>query len=647
MLEGQNKLMAGGNALQDMYDAQEAIQQKDNLFNQHFDRNQAEYSAPLFQGDPIQAAIDLEYPGATQITDFVDAMDGDTNAYKKILAQDGQISSGRGGIPVEMPIISDGDSENIFQNQDVDADAYQRALEKDRYQTQINNPTADFSGTMKNYGSGFKSHEPQARLSDVSSATPMQLAGSGSTLSGDQLNTRHPAYQAMLDRQANEAENIFQTQDVGADAYQRALEKDRYQTQINNPTADFSGTMKNYGSGFKSHEPQARLSDVSSATPMQLAGSGSTLSGDQLNTRHPAYQAMLAREINEAENLFQNQDIGFPVETRGSFAGSSAGLGATKDGPKTSPSGWTASTVKDSDVYSAAIDDSMEVLGSDGMAGMYLDGTPMQLHKGKLLGAIKDGPKTGPSSTNATDVKLENLVEQMETGGSGYLNSLKGLPLRLLTGGDVTEKAINQHIINKSEDYGDGLAGYMDESSDGYKAVSGNPYHIRSGRDVGNLSGDKNLPLGGIPAALGGYAYQQLSEGAKDFGVEGLLQATDNARGLALSGNAPAVQSIFDFVDSASDNIAAGKERDAVIKKEIKEKTFTPRVVAPKKKVEAKKKKTTPKRVTVNYNKNKPVKVKSKPSRTPVPKVTRTTGSRGGRGNVSKKKKTYTSRGRW
>ena len=169
-------------------------------------------------------------------------------------------------------------------------------------------------------------------------------------------------------------------------------------------------------------------------------------------------------------------------------------------------------------------------------------------------GTETEGGKTGFSGKNATDVTLENLVEQMETGGSGYLNSLRGLPMRLLTGGDVTEKAINQHIINKSEDYGDGLAGYKDESTDGYTAVSGNPYHIRSGRDVGNLTGDKNLLLGGIPAALGGYAYQQLSEGAKDFGIEGLLQATDNARGLALSGNAPAVKSIFDVVDNYNES---------------------------------------------------------------------------------------------
>ena len=222
--------------------------EQDNLFDEHYDRNQAEYKPTLSDYHPDATPMQLAGSGST--------LSGE------------KLNTRHPAYQAQLDRVAN-ESENIFQNQDVDADAYQRALEKDRYQTQINNPTADFSGHMKNYGSGFKSHEPQAKLSDVSSATPMQLAGSGSTLSGDQLNTRHPAYQAGLDRAANESENIFQTQDVEADAYQRALEKDRYQTQINNPTADFSGTMKNYGSGFK--EPQASLSDVTDAKPLGFA----------------------------------------------------------------------------------------------------------------------------------------------------------------------------------------------------------------------------------------------------------------------------------------------------------------------------------------------------------------------------------------
>ncbi len=74
-----------------------------------------------------------------------------------------------------------GERENLLQNQDVEAANYQRALDaqkieldKQRYNTQISNPTADFSGYMRNYGSGFT--EPQASISDVTDATPMQFA---------------------------------------------------------------------------------------------------------------------------------------------------------------------------------------------------------------------------------------------------------------------------------------------------------------------------------------------------------------------------------------------------------------------------------------------------------------------------------------
>jgi len=73
------------------------------------------------------------------------------------------------------------------------------------------------------------------------------------------------------------------------------------------------------------------------------------------------------------------------------------------------------------------------------------------------------------------------------------------------------------------------------------------------------------------------------------------------------------------------------------------EQTKTPVYVAPKQTVADRKGYTptpAPKpKVKVNYNKNKPVAVKSKPSRTPAPKPTRTTGSRGGRGNVSARRR--------
>jgi len=271
------------------------------------------------------------------------------------------------------------------------------------------------------------------------------------------------------------------------------------------------------------------------ATPMQLAGSGSTLSGEQLNTRHPAYQAQLAREINEAENLFQNQDTGFPTETRGSFAGSSADLSATKDGPKTGPSGTTA--------------------------------------------------------IDANNKNLDKMIEQnnlpwRDRENTSLFSSFNpiDIALRLASGGDVTENAIAAHRANKEGDYGDGLKSYKDENLqklDGslYQPVSDatDGYHFRSGKDAGKLSGSQDLTLGGLPMAAGSWLYQQ-ANGLLDgtVGSNANKQSIDNMQGLIASGNAPAVKTLFD-------NVAAGKVRDANIKKSTSDGTFKPGVKAPAK----------------------------------------------------------------
>jgi hypothetical protein len=91
----------------------------------------------------------------------------------------------------------------------------------------------------------------------------------------------------------------------------------------------------------------------------------------------------------------------------------------------------------------------------------------------------------------------------------------------------------------------------MDESLDGYVPVSDatGGYHYRSGKDFANLASG-NLPLGGIPAALGGHAYQQLNalyDRDGTFGKNAYLQATDNMMGLIGSGKAPGLKSLYDF----------------------------------------------------------------------------------------------------
>ncbi len=266
--------------------------------------------------------------------------------------------------------------------------------------------------------------------------------------------------------------------------------------------------------------------------------------------------------------------------------------------------------------------------------------------------------KTGDALDNRYGGVMDTLYNpDAPEGGSGFYNSIMGYPMRLVAGADVSEEAIAAHRANKRLDTpfwsdGTGLAGYKHQNlkeADGstYIPVSDatDGYHFRSGKDAGLLSGNNVLPGSGIPMAIAGHAYQQaagLFDGT--FGKNAYLQGVDNARGLAASGNAPAVQGIFDRID-------LGKARDEVIKQRIADGTFVPMKKAqsydPPKQTVADRKGYTPKpaakpKVKVDYNKNKPVAVKkTKPTgRGPQPvKVTRTTGSRGGRGNVGAKRR--------
>jgi len=259
------------------------------------------------------------------------------------------------------------------------------------------------------------------------------------------------------------------------------------------------------------------------------------------------------------------------------------------------------------------------------------------------------------TEAQADKILADSQLPFRDKGGSGFFRSLDPIDMafRMAVGGDTTQNSIDAHRANKNSNFGDGLMGYKDENmlnQDGttYIPVSDMPngYHFKSGKDAGNMArGD--LTLGGIPLALLGHAYQQgtgLLKMDGSYGRGARLQASDNARGIAASGNAPALQGIFDRMD-------AGRARDEVIKQRIADGTFVPGKKAqaynPPKETVADRKGYTPKpaaktKVKVDYNKNKPVVVKkTKPTpRGPQPvKVTRTTGSRGGRGNVGARRR--------
>ena len=132
-----------------------------------------------------------------------------------------------------------------------------------------------------------------------------------------------------------------------------------------------------------------------------------------------------------------------------------------------------------------------------------------------------------------------------EMYGAGLLGLNK-----LAAGSGLTEEELKKHLLRKPYNNQTIVNNSVSDATDGY--------HIRSGKDYGQLA-DGNLPLGGIPAALAGIAYQQLT-GIKDsslFGGDGnifgtvgpnaFLQSVDNIEGLRQSGNAPALDAAYDF----------------------------------------------------------------------------------------------------
>ena len=504
--------MAKAKILQDKYDAQELIQKRDNLFNEHFDRNQAEY-----------------IPSIREVTDarplnLKDAAGTITGGQENITGTPGGYAEAAG-------INTDGTVNTQHP-------AYQAMLDR-----QIN----EAENAFQMQGTGG--------LPDKGS-----YAGSSADLSGGTLNTQHPAYAA----HQNRLENLFQTQGT-----EGLPNKGSYAGSANSTLGGSLNLAKKdlYSADDRFRQTPQSIADIDyNARPLNRANAAANATiGGNLNMQNPAYQAMLDRQINEAENLFQNQGTGFPAETRGSFAGSSADLDA----------------------------------------------------------AVNQG-RTGISGKNATDVTLENLnkdafIRNELGGGSGLFNSLDpiDMALRMSTGFDTKQDKIVAHRGNET--------GYKDETLDGYIPVSDalDGYHYKSGKNVAEISERDTLPLGGLPLAALGHIYQQAT-GIKDssllggsgniFGTMGnsaYLQAVDNARGIAATGKAPALESLFAFTSP---------QTSEKIKTEKSEGTFKPRVVAKAKPKTTTKTKTKTKAKTTKTGPSgktaKTIKKKTKPKTT-------------------------------
>tara|TARA_R110000751_G_scaffold113775_1_gene212921 strand:- start:64 stop:1515 length:1452 start_codon:yes stop_codon:yes gene_type:complete len=234
--------------------------------------------------------------------------------------------------------------------------------------------------------------------------------------------------------------------------------------------------------------------------------------------------------------------------------------------------------------------------------------------------------------------------------GSGFTNNLN----RAFGGADVTDSQIYNHLnVDKPYNNQTIVNNAISDATDGY--------HIRSGKDYGSMT-KGNLPLGGLPATLGAMAYQQLdgiadsslldgvmgrgkanlSDVGGTFGYNAFLQSMDNIEGLRQSGNAPFLNKAHTLGQNMHGLLNRPPSEDAIrIAKQKDAGTFQPG-----KKAQAYKDKpvaVVKPRVKVDYNKNTPAPTQKKQSRAGAGAVkapTRTTGSRGGRGNVAKKKST-------
>jgi len=84
MNDGLGKLMEQGKFLQDKYDAQEAIQVQDNIFNDHFDKNQAEYTPTL---SDVSDATPMQFANSAGQMDVANTSIFDANREASVFAK--------------------------------------------------------------------------------------------------------------------------------------------------------------------------------------------------------------------------------------------------------------------------------------------------------------------------------------------------------------------------------------------------------------------------------------------------------------------------------------------------------------------------------------------------------------------------------
>jgi len=290
-----------------------------------------------------------------------------------------------------------------------------------------------------------------------------------------------------------------------------------------------------------------------------------------------------------------------------------------------------------------------------------------QPYNNPLLDAKGATPDVPPSAFNKFPMQFATNAGQMDNRNTRLLNDN-----RVKTGfSGKTAADVSSPLDNFGQNESE--MNVMYRTNPDYKVHPS--YGEAKGMNVNNFPGFGRTGLADIPyvggvldnmvggvqtaAMAGGDLIYQGIQAAKDKDKSFsnvIPSAFEQAKGYALARFDPSIdtssaKSMFDAAallerQPSAEAIRIAKEKDAG--------TFIPRQTRPAKEAEAKKKvvekvvkkvvkKATPKRVTVKYNQNKPVVTQKKQSRAGAgaskPKVTRTTGSRGGRGNVAARKK--------
>ena len=447
-------------------------------------------------------------------------------------------------------------------------------------------------------------------------------------------------------QQAGERENLLQNQDVEAANYQRALDaqkieidKQRYNTQINNPTADFSGYMRNYGSGFT--EPQASISDVTDATPMQFANNAGQMEARNTSIFDAKREdsPFAKGPAQEIKNIFDEQQ-NYEVPASEMSPGEVGLVNGLLEGAEAVYKGAFSVDGSGTD----RVKTPAESAAWDKYYG-YKNAGIAALNKGeidvKAFNELKGKAGSDTVINHFVDTNKNPLINNSIANTANVLYQA----MDVITGDDTIKDGITDFFQQKKGVDNDKPLGSVSEEIAKAKEATAQRKKIQeniftpgpmkfaaAASKPGPALVKKDKPSR-TPVAKEAEAAKN-AESAKKAAAKAKADAEAKARAKAKADAEAKARA-----EQARSKAAARAKAEAAAKAKAKKAADE---AARKARENARKPTPAPKRVKVSYNRNKPTPVKkSKPAgRGPQPsRPTRTTGSRGGRGNVGARRR--------